>query len=179
MNGSVGFFAVALATNLRYLPHHLAWHVTQMSTEAPEHSEAALEVGLLLWILRCGQPQVAGDTERFGGSLPASLCRIQPPASEHQRKNTHQSQEDYQPVSLAEVGQPSRSRCEWLDADSPGNLTVAHRQRHRVRRANFYQRGRFRQVHPPVSRLLDCLPDARNKTLRSRRVSRVFVAKLL
>ena len=31
MNGSTGFFAVALATNLRYLPHGRAWLVTQMS----------------------------------------------------------------------------------------------------------------------------------------------------
>src|SRR5262245_43442830 len=31
MNGSTGFFAVVLATNLRYLPHHRAWHVTQIS----------------------------------------------------------------------------------------------------------------------------------------------------
>src|SRR3954471_2634029 len=31
MNASTGFFAVALATNLRYLPHALAWLVTQMS----------------------------------------------------------------------------------------------------------------------------------------------------
>src|SRR5918996_6226248 len=35
MNGSTAFFAAALATNLRYLPHHLAWHVTQMSTGRP------------------------------------------------------------------------------------------------------------------------------------------------
>src|SRR4029078_1195973 len=32
MNGSTGFFAVVLATNLRYLPHARAWFVTQMST---------------------------------------------------------------------------------------------------------------------------------------------------
>src|SRR5262245_16060034 len=31
MNGSTGFFAVVLATNLRYLPHARAWFVTQMS----------------------------------------------------------------------------------------------------------------------------------------------------
>src|ERR1044072_7173524 len=31
MNASPGFFAVELATNLRYLPHHRAWQVTQMS----------------------------------------------------------------------------------------------------------------------------------------------------
>src|SRR5258705_8751915 len=31
MNGSTGFFAVLLATNLRYLPHIRAWLVTQMS----------------------------------------------------------------------------------------------------------------------------------------------------
>ena len=31
MNGSVGSFAVALATNLRYLPHHRACEVTQIS----------------------------------------------------------------------------------------------------------------------------------------------------
>jgi hypothetical protein len=28
--------AAALATNQRYLPHHLAWHVTQMSTGGGE-----------------------------------------------------------------------------------------------------------------------------------------------
>src|SRR5512132_683474 len=32
MNGPTGFFAVVLATNLRYLPHARAWLVTQMST---------------------------------------------------------------------------------------------------------------------------------------------------
>jgi hypothetical protein len=37
------------------------------------------------------------------------LCRIQPPADEYQRQNTHQSQEDDQPVSLGEVGQLSLS----------------------------------------------------------------------
>src|SRR4030095_8368019 len=31
MNGSIGFFAVVLATNLRYLPHGRAWLVTQIS----------------------------------------------------------------------------------------------------------------------------------------------------
>jgi glyoxylase-like metal-dependent hydrolase (beta-lactamase superfamily II) len=31
MNGSTGSFAVARATNLRYLAHALAWQVTQMS----------------------------------------------------------------------------------------------------------------------------------------------------
>src|SRR5712691_4311944 len=31
MNGSTAFFAAALATNLRYLPHALAWLVTQIS----------------------------------------------------------------------------------------------------------------------------------------------------
>src|ERR1044072_8698253 len=31
MNGFTGFFAVVLATNLRYLPHARAWLVTQIS----------------------------------------------------------------------------------------------------------------------------------------------------
>src|ERR671913_1608528 len=35
MNGATASFAVALSTNLRYLPHRLAWHVTQMSTGRP------------------------------------------------------------------------------------------------------------------------------------------------
>ncbi len=60
-------------------------------------------------IVRADVVQVAGDAERFGGLLPASLCRVQPPTDEYQRKNTHQSQQDYQPVSLGKGGQPSLS----------------------------------------------------------------------
>ena len=64
-------------------------------------------------IRRANIVQVARDAERFGGPLPASLCRIQPPADKLQRKNTRQSQEDYQPVSLGELWQPSLSQCEF------------------------------------------------------------------
>ena len=64
-------------------------------------------------ICRPNVVQVAGDAERFGRALPASLCRIEPPADEYQRKNTRQSDEDYPPVSLGEVGQPSLSQCEF------------------------------------------------------------------
>src|SRR5262245_11132320 len=65
--------------------------------------------------IRCANvAEVAGDAERFSGSLPASLCRVQPPADEYQRNNTCQSQEDYQPVSLGEHGQPSLFQCEFL-----------------------------------------------------------------
>src|SRR4030095_15268537 len=35
MNGPTASLAAALARYLRYLPHHLAWHVTQMSTGRP------------------------------------------------------------------------------------------------------------------------------------------------
>ena len=42
-------------------------------------------------IRRANIVQVAGDAERFGGRLPASLRRIQPPADEYQRKNARQS----------------------------------------------------------------------------------------
>ena len=70
-------------------------------------------------IRRANVVQVAGDAERFGGPLPASLCRIQPPAHEYQRKNTRQSYEDYQPISLGELGQPSLSQCEFAQ---PGLL---------------------------------------------------------
>ena len=61
MNGSTGFFAVALATNLRYLPHAscMAGH-PDVGGEAPQHAEAALAVGLLFWIpRRCQHPEVA------------------------------------------------------------------------------------------------------------------------
>jgi hypothetical protein len=56
--------------------------------------------------------QVTSDAERFGGPLPASLCRVQPPADEYQRKNTHQPQQDYEPESLGKMEQPSLSQCE-------------------------------------------------------------------
>jgi hypothetical protein len=65
-------------------------------------------------IVRADVVQVPGDAERFGGSLPASLCRVQGPADEYQRKHTHHSQEDYQLVSLGEVGQRSLSQCEFF-----------------------------------------------------------------
>ena len=36
---------------------------------------------------RANVVQIAGDAERFGGSLPASLGRVQPPADEDQRQD--------------------------------------------------------------------------------------------
>src|SRR5262245_60684531 len=38
MNASTGFFAVALAANLRYRPHDLACDVTQMSAGRPRRT---------------------------------------------------------------------------------------------------------------------------------------------
>src|SRR5678816_3480388 len=51
---------------------------------------------------RANVVQVAGDAERFSGPLPASFCRVQPPADEYQCQYTPQSDEEYQPVSLGE-----------------------------------------------------------------------------
>ncbi len=62
-------------------------------------------------IRRANVVQVAGDAERLGGPLPAALRRVQPPADEDQCENTRQSQEDYEPESLGELGQPSISPC--------------------------------------------------------------------
>ena len=42
---------------------------------------------------RANVVEVASDAERFGGPLPASLCRVQPPTSQDQRKNTGQCQD--------------------------------------------------------------------------------------
>jgi hypothetical protein len=72
-------------------------------------------------IVRADVVQVAGDAERFGRLLPASLCRVQPPTDEYQRKSTHQSQQDYQPVSFGQGGQPSLSQCEL---SQPGLLVA-------------------------------------------------------
>ena len=49
MNGSTGFFAVARATNLRSATSCMAGH-PDVGGEAPQHAEAALEVGILFWI---------------------------------------------------------------------------------------------------------------------------------
>ena len=53
MNGSTGFFAVVLATNLRYLPHAscMTRH-PDVGREAAEHADAALAVCPLFWIPR-------------------------------------------------------------------------------------------------------------------------------
>ena len=53
MNGSTGFFAVVLATNLRYLPHAscMVGH-PDVSGETSQHPHAALAVGLLFRIPR-------------------------------------------------------------------------------------------------------------------------------
>ena len=56
-------------------------------------------------VVRADVVEVAGDAERFGGLLPAALCRVQPPADEYQRKSDQQSQQDYQPTSLGKVAQ--------------------------------------------------------------------------
>jgi len=75
-------------------------------------------------IVRADVVQIAGDAERFGGLLPAALCRVQPPADEYQRKNTRQPQQDYQPVSLrknsATVALP---RASSLNRTAPRNQT--------------------------------------------------------
>ena len=59
MNGSTGFFAVELATNLRCIgPTHraCAGH-PDVGGETPQHAQAALAVGCLFWIgRRCQHP---------------------------------------------------------------------------------------------------------------------------
>jgi hypothetical protein len=65
------------ATNLRYLPHHLAWHVTQMSTGRPRSTLKLRSRSAFAWILRCGQPpQVArADSHRRRGYRHSLRCR--------------------------------------------------------------------------------------------------------
>ena len=45
-------------------------------------------------VVRADVVEVAGDAERFGGLLPADLCRVQPPADDYQRKSAQHSQQD-------------------------------------------------------------------------------------
>src|SRR6185503_257658 len=57
--------------------------------------------------------QVAGDAERFGRPLPASLVRVQPPTDKYQCNNSRDCQQDYEPKSFGKTGHPQ----------SPSNLT--------------------------------------------------------
>src|SRR2546426_12636680 len=54
-------------------------------------------------VVRADVVKVASDAERFGGLLPAALCRradfVQPLADEYQRKSARHSQQ-HQPTSL-------------------------------------------------------------------------------
>jgi hypothetical protein len=65
--------------------------------------------------------EVASYAERFGGPLSANLCRVQPPADEHQRNNAQDCQQDRQPTTLGEVQQHgSRIACRTpLSLDQP------------------------------------------------------------
>src|SRR5688572_7317850 len=78
--------------------------------------------------------QVAGDAERFGRPLPASFCRVQPPADKCKRNNTHECQQGYEPKSPDKMGQPH----------SPSNLTSQSSSR--------AKRGPARRGHNEMTR---------------------------
>src|SRR5262245_20865654 len=89
---------------------------------------------------RANVVEVAGDAEWLGGPLPASLGRVQPTADEYQPKNTRQSQEDRQPVSLGELGQQAPSGAEILSLSygigyASRTARRGSRELHRVRSA--------------------------------------------
>src|SRR3954453_12659809 len=69
-------------------------------------------------IIRADVVQIARDAERFDRRLSAPLRRIQPPADEYQRKNTRQSQQDYEPGSLGKIVQQFLSLCDAYSSRS-------------------------------------------------------------
>ena len=78
-------------------------------------------------VVRADVVEVAGDAERFGGLLPADLCRVQPPADEHQRKNAQQSQQG-QPASLGGVRHKSSPAVGSLFNPCGANYSMIHKR---------------------------------------------------
>ena len=100
MNESVGFFAVVLATNLRYRPHHRAWQVTQMST------------GRLRRTRKLRSRSAACSAYR----VKASTSKI---TSTHDVQNTFPVLNGERPrrATTRVAASDVRDECEWADAD--------------------------------------------------------------